>query len=345
MLAYSLCCDPNKGQRMQFDRLKRREFTSLLGGAAAAWPLVARAQQPAVPVIGYLGSGFRQPHLIDGFQRGLAETGFAEGRNVVIEYRFDEGQYDRLPSLATELVGRQVAVLFAGSTTGAVLAAKAATTTIPIVFASGDDPIKAGLVASLNRPGGNVTGASFFTFALESKRLEMLHKLLPTAALVAVLVNPNFSEIRKQLEDIESAARAVGMQISILEAGTERDINAAFRTLVERRANALLVASDPFLFSRRSQLVALASYHALPTVYNDRVYVEAGGLISYGSSPRDAYRQAGVYVGQILKGTKPGDLPVLQPTKFELVINLKTVKALGLDVPSTLLALADEVIE
>jgi putative ABC transport system substrate-binding protein len=247
--------------------------------------------------------------LIDGFQRGLAETGFAEGRNVIIEYRFAEGQYDRLPSLATELVERQVAVLFAGSTTGAVLAAKAATTTIPIVFASGDDPMKAGLVASLNRPGGNVTGASFFTFALES------------------------------------AARAVGMQISILEAGSEHDINAAFRTLVERRANALLVASDPFLFSRRSQLVVLASYHALPTVYNDRIYVEAGGLISYGSSAGDAYRQAGVYVGQILKGTKPGDLPVLQPTKFELVINLKTAKALGLTVPSSLLATADEVIE
>jgi len=243
------------------------------------------------------------------------------------------------------LVGRQVAVLVAGSIAGAVLAARAATTTIPIVFVSGADPIKAGFVQSLNRPVGNVTGASFFTFALESKRLEMLHKLLPTAAPVAVLVNPNFSEIRQQREDMESAARALGMDLIILEAGTERDINAAFRALVERRANALLVASDPFLFSRRNQLIALASYHALPTVYNDRVYVEAGDLMSYGTSPREAYRQAGVYVGQILKGAKPGDLPVLQPTRFELVINLKTAVALGLDVPSTLLALADEVIE
>jgi putative ABC transport system substrate-binding protein len=331
---------------MHLHRLKRREFLPLLGGAAA-WPVVVRAQQAAMPVIGWLSAGSpgSAPHLVDGFYRGLAENGYAEGRNVVTENRWAEGQYDRLPALAADLVRRQVAVIFAGSIAGAVFAAKAATKTIPIVFVSGDDPIKVGLVTSLNRPGGNVTGTTFFNFALESKRLEMLHKLVPAAALVAVLVNPNFSEIKKQLEDIESAARAVGMPITILEGGSEREINAAFKALVEQRANALLVASDPFLFSRRNQLMALASYHALPTVYSDRVYVEAGGLMSYGTSPRDAYRQAGVYVGQILKGAKPADLPVLQPTKFELVINLKTAKALGLDVPPTLLALADEVIE
>jgi putative ABC transport system substrate-binding protein len=236
-------------------------------------------------------------------------------------------------------------VLFAGSIAGAILAAKAATTTIPIVFASGDDPIKAGLVASLNRPGGNVTGASYFASTLESKRLEMLHELMPAAALVAVLVNPRYSEIERQLEDIETATRALGMQITILQAGSEPEINAAFRALVERRATALLVASDGFLFSRRSQLLALASYHALPAVYNDRGYVESGGLMSYGSSPRNAFRQAGVYVGQILKGAKPGDLPVPLPTKFELVINLKTAKALGLTIPPGILAIADEVIE
>jgi putative tryptophan/tyrosine transport system substrate-binding protein len=327
--------------------MRRRDIITLLGSAAASWPLAVRAQQPAMPVIGYLGATSRQSalHTIDGFRRGLAETGYAEGRNVAIEYRWAEGEYDRFPSLATELVERQVAVMLVGPPAGAVLAAKAATRTIPIVFVTGDDPIKVGLVTSLNRPGGNVTGASFFNFALESKRLEMLHKLLPTAAPVAVLINPNFSEIKRQEEEIESAARALGMEIIVLEAGSEREINTAFRALVERQANALLVGSDPFLFSRRSQLVALASYHALPTVYNDRVYVELGGLMSYGASPRDAYRQGGVYVGQILKGAKPSEMPVLQPTKFEMVINLKTAKALALTVPPTLLALADEVIE
>ena len=327
--------------------MRRREFIALVGGAAAIWPLAARAQQPTMPVVGWLGSGLRQPtaHNVDAFHRGLAENGYVEGRNVAIEYRWAEGEYDRLPSLAVELVARHVTVLFAGSIAGAILAAKAATTTIPIVFASGDDPIKAGLVASLNRPGGNVTGASYFASALESKRLEMLHNLMPAAALVAVLVNPSYSEIERQLEDIETAARALGMQITILQAGSEPEINAAFRALVERRATALLVASDGFLFSRRSQLLALASYHALPAVYNDRVYVESGGLMSYGSSPRNAYRQAGVYVGQILKGAKPGDLPVPLPTKFELVINLKTAKALGLTIPPGILAIADEVIE
>jgi putative tryptophan/tyrosine transport system substrate-binding protein len=327
--------------------MRRRDFITLVGGAAVTWPLATRAQQPTMPVVGWLGSGLRQPtaHNVDAFHRGLAENGYVEGRNVAIEYRWAEGEYDRLPSLAVELVARHVTVLFAGSIAGAILAAKAATTTIPIVFASGDDPIKAGLVASVNRPGGNVTGASYFASALESKRLEMLHKLMPAAALVAVLVNPSYSEIERQLEDIETAARALGMQITILQAGSEPEINAAFRALVERRATALLVASDGFLFSRRSQLLALASYHALPAVYNDRVYVESGGLMSYGSSPRNAYRQAGVYVGQILKGAKPGDLPVPLPTKFELVINLRAARTLGLDVPPTLLATADEVIE
>ena len=327
--------------------MNRREFITLFGGTAVAWPLAARAQQPTMPVVGWLGSGLRQPtaHNVDAFHRGLAENGYVEGRNVAIEYRWAEGEYDRLPSLAVELVARHVTVLFAGSIAGAILAAKAATTTIPIVFASGDDPIKAGLVASLNRPGGNVTGASYFASTLESKRLEMLHELMPAAALVAVLVNPRYSEIERQLEDIETATRALGMQITILQAGSEPEINAAFRALVERRAAALLVASDGFLFSRRSQLLALASYHALPAVYNDRGYVESGGLMSYGSSPRNAYRQAGVYVGQILKGAKPGDLPVPLPTKFELVINLRAARTLGLDVPPTLLATADEVID
>jgi putative tryptophan/tyrosine transport system substrate-binding protein len=329
---------------MQFDQLKRRDFVTLLGGAVA-WPLAARSQQVPMPVIGYLGASSPQSHLIDAFQRGLTEVGYAEGRNVAIEYRWAEGQYDRLPSMAIELVRRQVSVLFAGSIAGAVLAAKSATVTIPIVFVTGDDPIKAGLVANLNRPGGNVTGTSYFTFGLESKRLELLHKLLPTASHVAVLVNPNFSEIKAQLDDVESAARVIGLQTTILNGGTERDINAAFATLVQQRANALLVASDPFLFSRRNQIVVLADYHAVPAVYNDRVYVETGGLVSYGTRPKDAFRQAGVYVGQILQGAKPGDLPVMLPTKFELVINLKTAKALGLPIPDTLLALADEVIE
>jgi len=325
--------------------MRRREFIAGLGGAAAAWPAVARAQQPVLPVIGWLSASTSERHLVDAFHRGLAEIGYAEGRNIRIEYRNAEGEYDRLASLAADLASRQVAVIIASSTTGTILAAKAATTIIPIVFVSGDDPVKVGLVDTLNRQGGNVTGASFLAFALESKRLEMLHKLLPGAAVVAVLVNPNFSEIKNQLNDVETAARPLGLRLITLNAGTERDINAAFRAVVQQRANALLVASDPFLFSRRNQLVALASYLAVPVVYNDRVYVEAGGLMSYGASPKEAFRQGGTYVGQILKGAKPGDLPVLQPTKFELVINLKTAKTLGVEVPDTLLALADEVIE
>jgi putative ABC transport system substrate-binding protein len=327
--------------------LRRRDFIKAIGGTAVAWPLAARAQQPAMPVIGFIHGGSPAPvaHNMVGFHQGLNEIGYVEGRNVTIEYRWAEGEYDRLPSLATGLVDRQVAVIFAGMPTNAVLAAKTATTTIPIVFASGDDPVKVGLVTNLKRPGGNVTGVSYFSYALEAKRLEMLHKLLPTTALVAVLVNPNFTDIESQLNDIQSAARALGQQITILKAGTEREVNAAFAKLAQQRANALFVASDTFLFSRRNQIVVLAAYHAVPAVYNDRVYVEAGGLMSYGSSARNAYRQAGRYVGQILKGAKPAELPVMQPTKFELVINIRTAKALAIDVPPTLLALADEVIE
>jgi putative ABC transport system substrate-binding protein len=333
---------------MQFDSLKRREFITLLGGAAAVWPFAARAQQRTIPVIGLLSS--RSPAvdtpLIALIRQGLNETGFVEGQNVTIDYRWAEGQYDRLAGLAADLVRRQVAVIVTMGGEVSALAAKAASATIPIVFVSGGDPITMGLVKSLHRPGGNITGTSTFIAEIEPKRLELLRELRPYATTTAVLVNPkNIQQAEIQVSDIQTAARSVGQQITVLNASTIRDIEAAFATLAQMRADALLVATDPFFFTRAAQLVVLAARHAIPTVYSRREFAAAGGLMSYGANQNDSYRVLGVYAARILKGEKPADLPIQRPTKFELVINLSTAKALGLEIPPPLLAHADDLIE
>jgi len=324
--------------------IKRREFITLLGGAAA-WPLAARAQQSAPPVIGFLSSRSADDsaRVVAAFRQGLAETGYVEDRNVVIEFRWAEGQLDRLPALASELVHRPVAVIAALGESG--YAAKAATTTIPIVLGSGGDPVELGLVTSLNRPGGNVTGATFLTAQLGAKRLGLLRDLVPGADVVALLINPNTAVGRVQTRDVQQAARALGQNLIVLSGGSDESIEASFVTLSQKRVAALLIGGDPFFDTRRDRLIALALQYRGPAIYQFREYALAGGLMSYGASITDMYHQVGLYVGRVLKGEKPADLPVMQVSKFETVINLKTAKALGIKISDNLLSLADEVIE
>jgi putative ABC transport system substrate-binding protein len=324
--------------------VRRRDFIAGLGGAAITWPLAARAQQ-AMPVVGHLHSGSANdwaPFVL-AFREGLKEAGYVEGQNVAIEFLWAEHQASRLPTLVADLVKRQVAVIV--TNTPAALAAKAATITIPIVFASGTDPVKLGLVASLNRPGGNITGVSFFANDLEAKRLGLLHELIPQSTVVAALANPSFPDTADRLRELEQAARTLGKQIQVVNAATASEIDAAFASFAQRRPDALIVVTDPFMTARRYQLSALAMRHALPAIYAEREQVLAGGLISYSTSITEAYHLKGVYTGRVLKGTKPTDLPVVRPTRVNLVINLATAKALGLTVPPSLLARADEVIE
>jgi len=328
--------------------MRRREFITLLGGAAAAWPLTARAQQSAMPVVGFLNpySPNGQSDRLRGFRQGLAETGYVEGVSLAIEHRWAEGQFDRLPALAAELARRQVAVIAATGSIAAASAAKAATTTIPVVFVVAEDPVRVGLVASLAQPGGNLTGINFLSAELVAKRLELLRELVPGTARLAVLVNPaNAINTETTLRDVQAAARAIGLQIQVLNASTSGEINTAFASLERERPDALFVGGDAFFNTRRVHLVNLASHHSLPAAYAERVFPEIGGLMSYGTDIVDAYRQVGSYAGRILKGAKAADLPVVQATKFELVINAESARMVGLTVPPSLLALADEVIE
>ena len=328
--------------------IKRREFITLLGGATAAWPLAARAQQAVLPVVGFVNSRSRETsaHLDAAFRKGLNETGYVEGQNVMVEYQWLQGQFDRLPSIMADLVRRRVAVIATPGGNYAAQTAKAATTTIPIVFSVGEDPVKLGLVASLARPGGNATGFNVLIQEVEAKRLGLLHDLVPKAVRIAVLVNPaNVPTTEATLRDVPDAARAIGLQIQVLNASTSGEIEAAFATLVRDRADALFVSGDAFFLSRRVQFATLATRHGIPAAYGAREVVEVGGLMSYGTSQTEAWHQVGIYTGQILNGAKPADLPVLQATKFEFVINLQTVRALGIEVPNSLQLLADEVIE
>jgi putative ABC transport system substrate-binding protein len=325
--------------------MRRREFITVVGGMAVTWPLVGRAQQPAMPVIGYVNSGTPAANSsnVSAFRLGLKQAGFVEGQTVAIEFRWGENQFDQLPAMVADLINRPMAVIV-GNTLSA-LRAKAATTTVPIVFTTGSDPVRDGLVASLNRPGGNVTGVVFINGALGAKRLELLRQLVPAATTIAMLVNPNTPETEAERRDLQAAAQAIGQQLIILDASTERDIETAIATFVQRGAGALLAGAGTFIFNNLERIVTLAARHGLPASYSEREAVEAGGLMSYGTSLTDAYRQAGIYTGRILNGEKPADLPVMQSTKFEFVLNLRTAKTLGLEIPPTLLALADQVIE
>jgi putative tryptophan/tyrosine transport system substrate-binding protein len=327
--------------------VRRRQFIALLGSSAIASPLAARAQQSAIPLIGFLCSASPDAYAgrVAAFRRGLSESGYIDGQNVAIEFRWAQGQYDRLPVFAADLVRQKVAVIVSSGGDVAALSAKAATPSIPIVMVSGTDPVKAGLVASFNRPGGNITGASFVATELETKRLELLRDLVPTAAMIGVLINPTNPAAESRSKDLQMAARTLERNIHIVSASSESDLETAFATLIQQRVGALLVSTDSFFTSQRDRLVALAARHALPTIYSWREFVEAGGLASYGPIIDEVYRQAGIYVGRILKGEKPADLPFVRPTKFELVINLKTATALGLTIPQLILGRADEVIE
>jgi putative tryptophan/tyrosine transport system substrate-binding protein len=327
--------------------LGRRKFLAALGGAAAAWPLGAVAQQPAMPVVGFLRSSSieRSRHLVAAFLQGLKETGYVEGQNVAIEYRSAEGQYDRLAALAADLVRHRVNIIVATGGSGPAKAAKAASSAIPTVFMAGSDPVSDGLVASLNQPGGNLTGISLLAMDIGSKRVGLLRELVPNATTIALLLNPRGPDIGPHLQDVQRAARSLGQQIQVLNAANEEEIDSAFAAMARERPHALLMDPDPFLNSRREQIVALANYHRIPTLYEFRASTEAGGLASYGPSHTEAYRLAGIYTGRILKGARPADLPVIQSTKFELVINLRTARRIGLEIPPMLLARADEVIE